>query len=68
MNDPAVALRRTAPDYQAALEKMAQIQEGLASELARAMVVLTEPMHRRYLFVPKALPGTNHYPMPGALL
>jgi DNA-binding ferritin-like protein len=34
MNDPAVELRRAASDYQAALEKIAQIQEGLASELA----------------------------------
>jgi hypothetical protein len=35
MKDPAVELRRTASEYQATLEKMAQVQEGLASELAR---------------------------------
>jgi hypothetical protein len=35
MNDPAAEVNRATSDYQAALEKMAQIQEGLASELAR---------------------------------
>ncbi len=35
MKDRAVELRRTASEYQATLEKMAQVQEGLASEIAR---------------------------------
>src|SRR5688572_9550446 len=32
---------------------------------ARAMAVLTEPVHQGYLFVPEVLPVTKHYPMPG---
>jgi hypothetical protein len=34
MKDPAAELRQTASDYKAALEKMAQEQEGLALHLA----------------------------------
>jgi hypothetical protein len=34
MNYPAAELRRVASDYKAALQKVAQEQEGLASDLA----------------------------------
>ncbi|EIM26695.1 hypothetical protein MicloDRAFT_00032450 [Microvirga lotononidis] len=34
MKDPAAELRQAASDYKAALKKMAQVQEGLASHLA----------------------------------
>jgi hypothetical protein len=34
MKDSAAELRQVASDYKAALEKMAQVQEGLASHLA----------------------------------
>jgi hypothetical protein len=34
MKDPAAELRRTALDYRAALEKGAQVEEGIASTLA----------------------------------
>ena len=35
MKDPAAEVNRATSDYHAALEKMAQVQEGLASDLAR---------------------------------
>ena len=34
MQDPAAELRRVVSDYKAALEKVAQVQEGLAFHLA----------------------------------
>jgi hypothetical protein len=35
MKEPAVRLKRVTSDYKAALEKMAQLGEDLASDLAR---------------------------------
>jgi hypothetical protein len=35
MKEPAVGLKRVTSDYKAALEKMAQLGEDLASDLAR---------------------------------
>jgi PAS domain S-box-containing protein len=57
------------PAEELPLQRAARGEEVCDAELeARAMAVLTEPVHQGYLFVPEVLPVTNHYPIPGPVL